>query len=58
MPAHSVGATAGVEHTSAAMTPMVAPAGHGTALKAENTAMGHDSGACPGPGTRHCPAGA
>ncbi|MBW8795383.1 MAG: hypothetical protein JF597_17820 [Streptomyces sp.] len=57
MPVHSTSAMAGMDHTSAAMTPTAAPAAHGTALKVANTAMGDDGGACPGPGMQHCSAG-
>ncbi|MET9088090.1 hypothetical protein ABZX77_40460 [Streptomyces sp. NPDC004237] len=57
MSAHSVSATAGMDHTSAAMTPAAAPAAHGTVLKAADTAMDGDGGACPGPGMQHCSAG-
>ncbi|MEU9242338.1 hypothetical protein [Streptomyces sp. NPDC048385] len=54
MPAHSMSAMAG---TSAAMTPTAASAAHGATLKAADTAMGDDGGACSGPGMQHCSAG-
>ncbi|MEU2422246.1 hypothetical protein ABZ619_14660 [Streptomyces sp. NPDC007851] len=57
MPAHSMSAMAGTDRTSAAVTPTAASAAHGTVLKAADTAMGDDGGACSGPGMRHCSAG-
>ncbi|MFJ9706053.1 hypothetical protein [Streptomyces sp. NPDC101234] len=57
VPAHSMTAMAGMDHTSAAMTPSAASAAHGTVLKAGNMAMGDDGGACSGPGMQHCSAG-
>ncbi|MFF7986071.1 hypothetical protein ACFZDK_44385 [Streptomyces sp. NPDC007901] len=56
-PAHSMSAMAGLDHTSAAMAPTAAPAAHGTVLKAVDTAMDDDGGACSGPGMQHCSAG-
>ncbi|MGW1619068.1 hypothetical protein [Streptomyces sp. NPDC002172] len=56
-PAHSMSAMAGMDHTSAAMTPMPAPVAHGAVLKTADTATGDDGGACSGPGMQHCSAG-
>ncbi|MEU3518348.1 hypothetical protein ABZ770_24235 [Streptomyces sp. NPDC006654] len=57
MPAHSMSAMAGMDHTSAAMIPTATSAAHATAPKAANTAMGDDGDACSGPGMQHCSAG-
>ncbi|QUW85549.1 hypothetical protein SMIR_41580 (plasmid) [Streptomyces mirabilis] len=46
----------GMDHTSAAMTPTAASAGHGTALGAEDPATGGDA-ACSGPAMQHCSSG-
>lgn len=46
----------GMDHTSAAMTPTAASAGHVTALGAEDPATGDDA-ACSGPAMQHCSSG-
>ncbi|MEW1772018.1 hypothetical protein [Streptomyces sp. NPDC086777] len=56
-PAHSMSATAGTDHTRAAVTSTAVSAARGTVLTAGHTAMDDEGGACWGATMQHCSAG-